>query len=166
MSKKAHIVVKRDTDSMIATFNLMDTDDETVLDSLSIDWDTVHEDAVPFVQLYGVTKILQDRCSGVELPLKLKAYDELFQATLEQGITSKPKAEQGRRLKAIESEALAKYMSEHYKADVSMTKVSELWSASTEERKLELLEIDRVIELIAELKEDAGAGDFNFDDLG
>lgn len=108
MSKKTHSInVKRDTDKMTATFELTDVKAEKVIQTLTVAWDDVHEDARDFVSLYGMTKLLQDRESGADVLDKLDKYSALFDETLKIGVLKRErKAGQGPTVKP-EIEALA-----------------------------------------------------------
>lgn len=107
MAKATHgISVTRNTDTMEATFKLVNKATEAVEDQLVLKWADVHENCRNFVILYGMTKLVQDRESGADMLQKLDAYKECFDATLAIGILARER-QGGAPTVRLEVEALA-----------------------------------------------------------
>ena len=159
-AKATHgIRVTRDTKAMSIKFELVNKSTEKVDDELVLLWETVHDDAKDFCSLYGVSKILMDRCSGEDMLDKLAAYADLFSETLQIGITEKERSKPGRRLTSIQAQALMR----HY--DASITAVQASWNKCSEEKKKQILESEKVQALIKEIKDEAEDESLAFDDL-
>ena len=168
MSKDTKIVVTRDVDEMFVRFDLTKSSDETVLKTVQFDWSDVHVDTHEFIKLYGVTKILQDRTSQVTDPYeKFDAYVELFDETLRVGLTKRDKVKQGKRLNAVQAEALARYFSAKAGKEVPVMAVHNNWKGLKEEQKSQVLENPAVIKLITEVSKEATeqADDVDMSDL-
>lgn len=159
MAKATHgISVTRNTDKMIATFQLVNKTEETIEDELTLKWDDVHPDCQDFVKLYGMTKLVQDRESGAEMLEKLEAYSSCFNDTLAAGILNRERKSGGPTVR-IEVEALAKLKG------VTVKQAQTLLRKYDKDQQATILGSDQVSEMVktiqAETKDETG----DLDDL-
>ena len=152
------VKVTRDTENMLVTFQLIKKADESVLQTLTIYWDDVHEDVISFIELYGLTKILQDRCSSSDVLDKLDDYKALFEETLAIGkLERERKSGSGPTVKP-EIEALASYK------DISVAQAQKLLRQYDKDEQATILASKPVQDELAKLKAKQGEAD-DLDDL-
>ncbi len=107
MAKATHgLDVIRNTSDMSVTFRLVEKATEKVVDTLTLHWADVHDDAKGWTSLYGLTKVLMDRDSQTPMLEKLDAFSANFEATLKIGVLQKPRTHTAPTVR-IEVEALA-----------------------------------------------------------
>lgn len=161
MADKAHgIAVDRNTDSMTATFKLVDKKAEKVIQQLTLAWDDTHEKVRDFLKLYGLTKFCQDRKSQSDVMNKLDDYQEVFDM-LAQGVLTQDRKSSGPTIK-LEVEALANLRK------TSVKHVQTLLKKYSKEEREEIFANDAVQKEVEKLKKKLAAqeaSDDSFDDL-
>jgi hypothetical protein len=156
-----HINVVRDTEAMTVTFSLVEKATEKVIDTLVLKWSDVHEDSRNAVILYGLTTFPRDRTSqNTDVLTKLAAYQTICEETIFAGLWKVEGRKQGKRLTVLQTEVLAK----HYKT--TLANIEKSWKKLEESKKLEILESEAVVKLIAAAtKKVQEVEDVSFDDL-
>ncbi len=159
--------VIRDTKSMSVTFNAIDTASEKIIRTDRFNWKDVHTGCKDFVSLYGITTLLRDRNSAIQMVLaKLEAYRETFDETLLIGNLKRERAAQGKRLTMLQTEVLAKHFSKKSKSIVSLKDVTDGWSELTEDQKTAILAQPEIITMMTKAaKAPSEAKGVTFDDF-
>lgn len=151
-----------DEASMVMTANLRQKDeagDIQPLDKRSFAHGGVHSDLLPFVALYGLSKLLQDRSSEVKAgPEKLNALQEVYDQ-LVAGQKEKARVV-GTQVVSAEVEALAQLKG------IDVPSAQRALKNYDKEQRDKILSNPKIVELAAKIEEDRkNATSVNLDDL-
>lgn len=162
MSKATHgLHVTRNTKDMRIIFDLVNKATEKVEDTLTINWSDVHPDCRDFASLYGVSKILMDKQSAIDMMSKLEAFQELFDDTLKVGILNRERQSGGPTIR-VEIEALANIKK------ITAKQAQKLLAKYDKEVREEILTSVKVKNEVAKMAKkftEEAADEITFDDL-
>lgn len=131
--------------AVVVTLRKREGEGFTTLESETFPLDGIHADVRPLTDLYGVSKVLQDRCSQVDAgPEKLPAMREVF-ALLAKGEWERERTA-GAPTVSAEVEALAEIKG------VSVAAIQKALRAQPEAVREKVLANPRVVERAAQIK--------------
>lgn len=158
-ASKFRTQVKLNTEAMSVDVNIVDKETNKSVADRSYKAQDIHDSVRHQVALYGLSKLLQDRASDVEVsPAKLDAMDEIH-AQLKEGQWAKER-KIGAVVTSPEVEALARLKS------ISVPAAQQALKAYPKEAREKILANPQIVELAAQIrKEREEAESVSLDDL-